>query len=293
MVTKSTQSVGLVVTDIQNPFFAELARGIEEVAWERGYTLILANTDENLTRESAILSVLQEKMVDGLILVPASSKASAARAALHDQGMPLVLLDRASDGLEVDAILVDNENGAYGAVSYLIGLGHKRIGMIVDSLDITTNQERLAGYRAAMREHGLPEEAGLVQPCQYTRESAYAIAASMLKMPDRPTALFTAFNFISIGALWAIQEAGLRISEDISMVGFDEVDWNHLNYPQLTVVSQPVADMARAAGERLIARVRGEKTPPQQIRLKTKFVLRQSCRVITDVGMAEAGGFAR
>jgi LacI family transcriptional regulator len=290
MVTKSTQTVGLVVTDIQNPFFAELARGIEEVAWAHGYTLILANTDESLERESAILTVLQEKMVDGLILVPASSRPSDTRTALNNQGIPVVLLDRASADLDVDTVLVDNENAAYQAVSYLIGLGHKRIGMIVDSLEITTNEERLAGYRSAMYDHGLPIEKDLLQPCLYTRESAYEITREMLKMPDRPTALFTAFNFISIGALRAIQEAGLQIPRDISMVGFDEVDSNHLNYPQLTVVVQPVSDMARVAGERLIARLQGDKTMAQEIRLKTKFVLRESCRPAGDlgiVGMAE------
>lgn len=277
MVTKSTQSIGLVVTDIQNPFFAQLMRGVEDVTWEHGYTLILANTDENIQRESAILTMLQEKMVDGLILVPASSRFISTRATLLNQGIPVVLLDRAADGLEVDTVLVDNENGAYQAVSHLIGLGHIRIGMIIDNLDITTNTERLAGYRSALTDNHLPIEEDLVQSCQYTHQSAYMITSQMLSGPDRPTALFTANNFISIGALRAIQEAGLKIPEDISVVGFDELDWNQLSCPQLTTVTQPVYEMGHVAGERLLARLNGDKTSALEIRLKTKFVVRQSC----------------
>ncbi len=281
MVTNTTQSIGLVVTDIQNPFFAQLARGIEEITWKHGYTLILANTDENVQRESAILTFMQEKMVDGLVLVPASSRATPVRTALYNQKMPIVLLDRASEGLDVDTVMVDNENGAYQAVSYLIELGHRRIGMIVDSLEITTNAERLAGYCSALHDHGLAIEESLIQSCQFTRQSAYAVTAEMLKRPNRPTALFTAYNFISIGALRAIQEAGLQIPEDMSMVGFDEIDWYELNYPQLTTINQPVYDLGRIAAERLIARLKGDKTMAQEIRLKTWFVVRQSCKPLT------------
>ena len=276
MVTLSTQTVGLVVTDIQNPFFAQLARGVEDLIWEHGYTLILANTDENLQRENAILISMQEKMVDGLILVPASSRYSPTRNALIEQGIPIVLLDRASDGLEVDTVLVDNRQGAYTAVSHLIELGHKRIGMIVDNLDITTNEERIAGYRSALIDNNIPLEANLVQSCQFTEQSAYAIAGEMLRRPDRPSALFTAYNLISIGTLIAIQEIGLRISEDISIVGFDDVEWNQLISPKLTAIAQPVYEMGKVAGERLLARLKGDRSPALEIRLKTKFILRDS-----------------
>ena len=276
MVTKSTRTVGLVLTDIQNPFFAHLARGVEDAVWEHGYALFLANTDENLQRENAILTALQEKMVDGLVLVPASSRYSSARNALIEQGIPLVLLDRASDGLDVDTILVDNKQGAYTAVSHLIELGHKHIGMIVDNLDITTNEERIAGYRSALVDHGLPLEESLIQSCQFTQRSAYTIAREMLRRSDRPSALFTAYNLISIGTLFAIHEAGLRIPEDISIVGFDDVEWNQVISPKLTATAQPVYEMGKVAGERLIARLKGDKSPALEIRLKTKFIVRDS-----------------
>ena len=276
MVTKTTRTVGFVVTDIQNPFFAQLARGVEDAIWEHGYALFLANTDENLERENAILTALQEKRVDGLVLVPASSRYSSARNALINQGIPIILLDRASDGLETDTILVDNRQGAYTAVSHLIELGHRRIGMIVDNLDITTNEERIAGYRSALVDHNLTVEENLIKSCQFSQQSAYTLALEMLRRPDRPSALFTAYNLISIGTLIAIHDSGLRIPEDISIVGFDDVEWNQVISPKLTATAQPVYEMGKVAGERLIARLKGDKSPPLEIRLKTRFIVRDS-----------------
>jgi LacI family transcriptional regulator len=179
--------------------------------------------------------------------------------------------------MNVDTVLVDNKYGAYQAVSYLIGLGHTRIGIIVDDLKITTNEERLDGYRSALEDHGISAEENLISYCQYTQQSAYQVAFELLRRSDRPTGLFTANNFISIGALRAIRDLELRIPGDISIVGFDEVDWSQLNYEQLTTVAQPVYDMGKIAAEKLIARLGGDSTPIQEIRLKTKFILRETC----------------
>jgi LacI family transcriptional regulator len=277
MVTKSTNTVGLIITDITNPFFAQLARGVEEITWPSGYMLILANTDEDVQHENAILQTLHEKRVDGLIVVPASSRPNPAFQRLVQQGIPVVLLDRAIQGLEVDVILVDNVGGAEQAVSYLIELGHSRIGMILDNLDILTNSERRAGYEAALRKHGLPVEEGLIRSCQYSQQSAYVIARELLCSQNPPSALFTANNFMTLGALKAIQELKIHIPEDISLIGFDELEWNQLNGLQLTTVAQPVTEMGQMAAQRLIARLKGAKTSPIEVRLKTKFIIRQSC----------------
>ncbi len=277
MVTKSTQMVGLVLTDIMNPFFAELARGVESTLWEEGYTLILANTDEDIQREQAVVSALVEKQVDGLILVPASSRQASHLLEIVHQQVPLVLVDRGVDDLLVDTVLVDNENGAYYAVSHLIRLGHRDIGMILDNLDITTNIERLAGYHRAMREQGLTAQEQWVRSCQYTLQSAYDIAYDMFQAPHHPTALFTASNFMTLGAIKAILDLGLKVPEDIALVGFDDLEWNQLFYPRLTAVAQPVFDLGRVAAQRLLARLRGDTGPPQEIRLRTTFIIRHSC----------------
>lgn len=277
MVTKSTRTIGLVVTDITNPFFAQLARGVESVAWQNGYTLILANTDEDSERERAIISALQEKRVDAFIIVPASSRNAPHLDELLKSGAPVVLLDRGVKNLAVDAVMVDNEEGAYQAVTHLIQLGHSRIGIILDNPEITTNQERLAGYERAINDHGLSLEKELIRSCQYTRQSAYELVRAMLQTSVRPTALFTTNNFMTIGAIKAVNEAGLNIPKDIALVGFDDLEWNQVNYPQLTAVAQPVAEMGRLAGQRILARLKGENSPAMEIRLKTRFIVRESC----------------
>lgn len=277
MVTKSTRTLGIVVTDITNPFFARLARGVEEVCWQHGYTMILANTDEDFRREQAVVQVLQDKQVDGLIVVPASSTNAPHLQAVVEQGTPLVLADRLIEGFPVDVVMVTNEEGAYQAVYHLASLGHERIGMILDNLDISTNQERLEGYHKAIRDAGLKGDDALVQSCQYTQQSAYAIVAELLSQSNPPDALFTANNFMTLGAIKAIQEAGLSIPTDIALAGFDDLDWGGLYPPQLTTVAQPVHDIGRTAAQRLLARIEQESGPPQQIRLNTEFIIRRSC----------------
>jgi LacI family transcriptional regulator len=276
MVTKSTHTIGFVVTDITNPFFAQLARGVEAVTWQNGYTLILANTDEDLDHERAIISAFQEKWVDAFIVVPASSKKTPHLEEIVHNGIPLVLLDRSVEDLPVDKVMVDNENGAFQAVSHLVRLGHRRIGIIMDNLDITTNTERLNGYLRALRELHIKVDDKLIRSCQFTRQSAYQIITKMSQNSDRPTALFTANNFMTLGAIKAIHDAGLEIPRDIALVGFDDLDWSTLGTTQLTAVSQPVSEMGNIAGQRIIARLKGEKTPPMEIRLKTTFIIRDS-----------------
>lgn len=277
MVTHSTAIIGLVVTDILNPFFAQLARGVEASIWREGYTLILANTDEDVDHEKAVIHALLEKQVDGLIIVPATSKPTKHLQEAVKQAGPIVFVDRGVENITADVVLVDNEHGAYEAISHLISLGHHSIGMIIDNLDITTNAERLSGYQKALKDHGVDVEESLIQSCQYTRQSAFEVATKMLKSPNPPTALFTANNFMSIGALRAIHEAGLQIPRDIALVGFDDLDWNLISEPKLTTVSQPMHEMGEVAGKRLLARLNGDTSPEMEIRLKTSFIIRESC----------------
>lgn len=277
LVTRATHTIGLVVTDITNPFFANLVRGVEAVTWKHRYTLILANTDEDVQREKSIIQTLQEKRVDAFIVVPATSQTSPHLQEVISQGTPLVLVDRRVRDLAVDTVMVDNEDGAYRAVSHLIRLGHSRIGIVLDNLKITTNEERLAGYRQALLENGLPVEESLIQSCRFTQHSAYELVSNMLADHERPTALFTANNFMTIGAIQAIREAGLEIPQDIALVGFDDLEWNQVNAPYLTAVAQPVFEMGNIAAQHIIAQLKGEESSVMEIRLKTKFIVRQSC----------------
>jgi LacI family transcriptional regulator len=277
MVTRSTRTIGLVVTDITNPFFAELARGVESITWSQGYSLFLADTDEDIAREKAMISTMREKRVDGIILVPASSQYSRHLSELVKEGTPLVLVDRAVSRLDVDRVMVDNEQGAYQAVSHLASLGHRRIAMILDNPAITTNTERLAGYRRALKEYGLQEDETLILICRYTSQSAYQNIAQLLERSDRPTALFTANNFMTLGALQAIYDNGLQVSKDIALVGFDDLDRGGINLPKLTAVAQPVNEIGQLAAQRLITRMQGKTDSAQEYRLKTRFIIRESC----------------
>jgi LacI family transcriptional regulator len=277
MVTKSTHTLGLVVTDITNPFFAHLMRSVEDVTWKAGYTLFLANTDENTQREEAIVQTILERQVDGLILVPATSQSTPYLEHFIQQGIPLVLLDRNVGGIAADAVMVDNENGAYQAVTHLIRLGHRRIGMVIDNLNISTNTERLAGYRKAFHEADLPVEEQLIQSCQFTEQSAFYLTTEMFNHPQRPTALFAANNFMTLGILHAAQQANLRIPEDIALVGFDDLDWTAFSPLQITTVTQPVQELGNVAANRLLMRLQGDQTSPMEIRLKTIFIIRKSC----------------
>ena len=277
MVTKSTCTIGLVVTDITNPFFAQIARSVEEVVWKNGYTLLLANTDEDLDHERAIVHVMQEKRVDGLIVIPASSTSGPHIHDVIERGFPLVLVDRKLKDCEADVVMVDNEAGAYQAVSHLLSLDYGRIGMIMDNPEISTNVERSLGYHKALHEAGLPIDESLIQSCQYTHQSAYKLVLEMLKQSPTPNALFTANNFMTIGALKAIRELRLKIPEDVALVGFDELGWDGIENTDLTVVAQPVHEIGREAAHRLITRINHDSSPPQEIRLKTRFIIRDSC----------------
>ncbi len=277
MVTKSTHTLGLVVTDITNPFFAHLMRSVEDVTWEAGYTLFLSNTDENIHREEAIIQKILERQVDGLILVPATSQSTPYLETFIQQGIPLVLLDRVITGLATDTVMVDNEHGAYQAVSHLIKMGHKRIGMVIDNLDISTNTERLAGYRKAFHDANLPIEDQLIQSCQFTEQSAFNLATEMFNHPQRPTALFAANNFMTLGILHATRAANLKVPEDIALVGFDDIEWTAYSPLQITTVAQPVQELGSVAAKRLLMRLQGDQTSPMEMRLKTNFIVRKSC----------------
>jgi LacI family transcriptional regulator len=274
LVSKATLTVGLVVGDIENPFFAGVARGLSDVLEAAGYTVLLANADEDPERERKALRALRSRRVDGVAVVPASG------ARLEDvvtAGLPLVQLDRAVRGLAADAVMVENAAGAASAVSHLIALGHRRIGIVSDSPQITSSAERIAGYRRTLKAAGIEVEAGLVSIGGSRQSEALRAALQLLERRDRPTAVFTANNFMTHGVLHAARTLGLRIPSDLALVGFDDLDWTTLVEPPLTVVSQPVGELGRTAGERLLARIHGDTSPPRRVRLRTRLIVRGSC----------------
>ena len=215
---------------------------------------------------------LRSRRVDGMVVVPAPGADPAA----FRGGPPLVQLDRTVRGVVADTVMVQNSAGAASAVDHLVSLGHTRIGMVSDSPQITSSAERISGYRRALRAHGLLDDA-LVSIGGSSQLDGLAAARALLDRRDRPTAIFTANNFMTHGALLAARELRLRIPRDLALVGFDDLDWTTLVDPPLTVVSQPVSELGQVAGERLLARIGGEGGPPRRTRLPTKLIVRGSC----------------
>jgi LacI family transcriptional regulator len=277
LVSGATKTIGVVVGDIENPFFAGAARGIADVLEREGYTLLLANSDEDLARERRAVEALHAHQVDGLAVVPSSGDDGAHLAAILREGRPVVLLDRPIAGLAADAVLVDNRAGAVRAVDHLTALGHRRIGLVGDSPGIASTAERIDGYRAALADAGIDADETLVSLGGSTIEEGRRSALALLERPDRPSALFTVNNFMTAGAIMAIRELGLQMPDELALVGFDDLDWTTLVDPPITVVAQPVAELGRAVAERLLERLAGDDSPPRELRLETRLVVRGSC----------------
>jgi DNA-binding LacI/PurR family transcriptional regulator len=189
----------------------------------------------------------------------------------------MAAMDRRLRRLEVDTVIVDNVQGAYEAVSHLVRLGHRRIGLISGPVHITTGRERQEGYRKALTEHGIESDQGLIKIGDFKQDSGYQRACELLEMDDPPTAIFTANNLMTLGALNAIHEKGLSIPQDVAIVGFDDMPWAPSLNPPLTAVAQPTYELGRVAAEMLLARIADRDHPIREIRLETALVVRESC----------------
>ena len=274
---KRTNTLALVVTDITNPFWTTIVRGVEDAANEAGFTVVLCNTDESPAKQDAYLQVLLQKRVDGILLAPVRSMAEPV-AVIQRQGVLVVVLDRRVPGAAVDVVRCDSEGGAYQLVRCLLDLGHRRIGMLTGPEDVSTSVDRVVGYRRALREAGLGEADEWVRYGHFTIDSGAQGAYEMLDLHSRPTALFAANNFIATGALRVLREAGLDVPGDVSLVTFDELPCDPSSTPFLTVADQPGYEMGQQATELLIARLSDPAANGyKEIVLPTQIVVRRSC----------------
>jgi DNA-binding LacI/PurR family transcriptional regulator len=274
--TQTTHSLGLLVNDITNPFFGAVARGAEEAAHRRGYSLILCNTNEDPAREHRYLLTLRDKQVDGIIFGPSGGNADLI-AGLGEQ-IPLVQIDRRLPGLDHPAVLVDNEGAAYGATRHIIERGHTRIALLGRGLSGTTGADRRAGYERALAEAGIPLDPRLVNlPADYSAQARLEAVARTLALSPRPTAIFAANNQFGIASLETIRAAGLRIPEDVALVVFDDIDTFSLTAPPVTAVAQPAAAMGERALELILTRLSDPGAAlPRITLLPTRLIVRRS-----------------
>jgi DNA-binding LacI/PurR family transcriptional regulator len=266
-----THTIGVLVDDLANPFFATLAKAVENAARLRKYVVLIGSSDDNLRREREVISAFCTRRVDGLIVVPAAG----SHRFLRDQlaaGTKVVCVDRPADGLVVDTVMVDNRNGARGAVRHLLERGHRRIAYLGDRDDLWTVQERYEGFAEALAGRGLVPDPALVRHGLKTRGAAAEAAAELTRLPDPPTAMFASNDLMTMGAVDGLHGwAG-----SIALVGFDEFELADKLTPRLTVVSQDPAAIGATAAQLLFARIGGDTSPPRDVVLLTRLVARGS-----------------
>ena len=272
-----TNTIGLIVPDNSNPFFAEVSRVVEDVGFDSGYSVILCNSDGNLDKELTYIDVLVAKQVDGIIFIASSSQSEHLRL-LIDEKIPLVVADREMPDLDVDLVLVDNSRGGYEATKYLLELGHRRIGCISGPSEITPSAERIKGYRQAVSEFDVPFDENLIVRGDFQFEGGKRAMSQLLALPKLPSAVFICNDVMAIGAMGSIHSAGLKMPEDISIVGFDDISQASATWPPLTTIAQPIEQMARIATELLIQRLSDSAGPERRrIVLEASLVIRGSC----------------
>lgn len=252
--TNRSRIIGLLISDIENPFFTTLIRGVEDVAQQHGYSVILCNSDEDLRKERQYIEVLCAERVAGAIVVSANERQRDIKL-FGEQNIPIVAVDRRIKDLETDAVLVDNVRGAYEAVTHLLSNGYRRLGIITGPQALTTGRERLDGYRRALRDAGITPDPGLERYGSFKAESGYQLTYELLNLVPPIDALFVGNNLMTLGALEAIYAHGLHVPEDIALVGFDEMPWAAISAISLTTVTQPVYEIGSIAASRLFQRL--------------------------------------
>ena len=270
-----THTIGMIVPDSTNPFFAEVARGVEDTSFEQGYSVILCNSDGDMDKELLYTHVLAKKQVDGILFVAAGMSAERIRD-LQAQRMPLVVVDRDIPDVDVDSVLTDNARGGWRAIHHLIELGHRRIGCITGPSDVTPSAERVIGYWLALDEGGIPVDEALVAKGDFQYKSGYQATRQLLSMDDPPTAIFACNDLMAIGAIRAALELGRQVPTDLSVIGFDDVPLASFANPPLTTIVQPKYEIGEVAATMLLERMRDLDMPPRRRVLDTKLLVRQS-----------------
>jgi LacI family transcriptional regulator len=274
---RETRTIGLIVPDNANPFFADLARAIEDVGFTEGYSVILCNSDRSDAKEAAYVEVLLSKQVDGLILASASSRPEALRQILL-AGVPVVVLPGELSDVPVDVVMTDDEPAGAIAAEYLLRLGHRRIGCITGPRDTSASAGRVAGFRRALQRAGVKLAPEATVRGDFRVEGGQAGMAELLRRDLGLTAIFAANDMMAIGALAALRRAGLRAPEDVSLIGFDGIALGAAVTPPLTTVAQPLAILGQTAVHVLLDRMGDPTAPPRRELLSARLIERESCR---------------
>ncbi|PSV40189.1 HTH-type transcriptional repressor PurR [Photobacterium sp. GB-210] len=274
----TTRTIGMLVTKSTNPFFAEVVHGVEEYCYGAGYTLILCNTEGNLEKQRDYLRMLSEKRVDGLLVMCSDLDQMLLDLLERKNDLPMVIMDWGPESPHTDNILDNAENGGYIATKHLIENGHKKIGCLSGQVDKSTCQERLKGFRKAMKEADLTVNANWLLDGDFECESAVEAADKFIAMEDRPTAIFCFNDIMAMALISTFEQAGLRVPDDISIIGYDNIDLAPYFAPPLTTIHQPKRRLGKKAIEILLERVKDKNHERQTFEMTPKLVERKSVK---------------
>lgn len=272
---KRTFSIGMLVPDLANPFFAEIVKRVEDVGHELGYNLMICSTDNDQQKEQDYISLLRKKSVDGIILAT-GMRNHALVDELSQSAIPIAILARDIPHLEVDTVLVDDYMGGYLAASHLIELGHRRIAVISEDLTITSSSQRRRGFLKAMEDHELLTEPEWYLISDFSIDDGRKIAGELLRGSDRPSAIFAFNDLLAIGVIQVAKERNIRIPDELSIVGFDNTTFSHMIDPPLTTVAQPIQEMGRHVIELLNEKITSGQSPKSRILLLPELIVRQT-----------------
>jgi DNA-binding LacI/PurR family transcriptional regulator len=276
--------IGMIIPDITNPFFPAVVRGAEDVAFSNGYRLILCNTDNDHSKELVHLNELRTYLPAGLIVIPSNFSDLTVQAESYRRaGTGVVCIDRLPKNWSGDSVTADNETGAYEATGCLLRMGHTRFATITGPLHLTNVKERLKGFKRAMREAKLDLAPEYVQETTFDKQGGHSKTLILLRLIPRPTAIFAGNDLIALGALIAIRDAGLRCPEDISVMGFDDLDLAETTNPSLSSVSQSGYQLGTTATQLLLDRLAGDTSPAKHLVLETSLKIRHSVAAPADV----------
>ena len=277
--TKRSNSIGVIVPEIRNTFFSTAISGIEEVAYEAGYTIMVCQSNDTYEREVINTRALAANRVAGMLVSLSQGTTNVAHLrTVMQQGIPMVLFDRVAEDLEVSKVIVDDFEGAYGAVSYLIGTGRRRIAHLAGSTSLYVSRKRREGYEAALRDHGLPLRPEYILNGGYHEEDGRVGMTRLLALREPPDAVFAINDPVAIGAFLLLREKGFAVPGDIALVGFSNNPNTALTTPRLTTVNQPAFEIGRQAVSLLLKNFASKNMPPpvETVILKTQLIIRES-----------------
>ncbi|WP_199616161.1 LacI family DNA-binding transcriptional regulator [Paenibacillus alkalitolerans] len=275
LVGKKTFTLGLLIPDISNPFFGEIARAIEDQAHQSGYSVIICSTDNKDERVERYISLLEQKSVDGIIIGTGIDNIEILKR-LETRSIPFVMISRETAAIAADTVVTDDYIGGMLAAQHLAGLGHRRLAILSENLKVSSSRERIRGFKQGLSDLNVPFDDSGIVICEYRVEEGRRGADELLSRGDKPTAIFCCNDLLAIGAMQAAKKSGVKVPDDLSIVGFDDTILAGVTDPPLTSVAQPIERMGKQAFELLIDNLVNTDAVKQRIVLRPELVVRQS-----------------